>query len=92
MRWAVIVLLFLLTACAKNIPVETGPPIEAYFCERDNCTAMLAGVINNANDAKCALYDVSLPDIKRALKNADWKTEDGKSPLMHNKFLSLIHI
>ncbi|MEM4247272.1 MAG: phospholipase D-like domain-containing protein, partial [Candidatus Woesearchaeota archaeon] len=75
-----------LAACAKNIPIETGPPIEAYFCERDNCTALLANLLNDAADAKCALYDVSLPEIQNALKNIEWKTEDGKGPLMHNKF------
>jgi phosphatidylserine/phosphatidylglycerophosphate/cardiolipin synthase-like enzyme len=47
---------------------------------------MLSSLINNAKDAKCALYDVSQPEILSALKNIDWKTEDGKSPLMHNKF------
>jgi phosphatidylserine/phosphatidylglycerophosphate/cardiolipin synthase-like enzyme len=86
MRAIIVVLLLLLTACAKNIPIETGPPIESYFCLRDNCTAMLANLINNADDAKCALYDVSQPEILHALKKADWKAEDGKSPLMHNKF------
>ncbi|MEM4240098.1 MAG: phospholipase D-like domain-containing protein [Candidatus Woesearchaeota archaeon] len=86
MRRIIIVLLLLLAACAKNILIETGPPIEAYFCERDNCTILLANLINNADDAKCALYDVSLPEIQNALKNIEWKTEDGKAPLMHNKF------
>ncbi len=80
-----IALLLLLTACT-NIPVETGPPIETYFCERDNCTIMLASLIANAGEIKCALYDVSQPEILNALKGRDWKTEDGKAPLMHNKF------
>ncbi len=79
-------LLLLLAACAKNIPIEAGPPIEAYFCLRDNCTALLSSLIINADDVKCALYDVSQPEILNALKGREWKTEDGKSPLMHNKF------
>jgi phosphatidylserine/phosphatidylglycerophosphate/cardiolipin synthase-like enzyme len=81
-----IIALLFLAACARNIPIETGPPIETYFCEKDNCTTMLANLINNAADAKCALYDVSIPEIRNALKNIEWKTEDGKPPLMHNKF------
>ncbi len=81
-----IVLLLLLTACAKNIPIETGPPIETYFCLRDNCTIMLANLLANAGEAKCALYDVSQPEILQVLKNIEWKTEDNKPPLMHNKF------
>lgn len=78
--------LLLLAACAKNIPIDTGEPIESYFCEKDNCTTMLVNLLTNANDAKCALYDVSIPEIKAVLKNIDWKTEDDKPPLMHNKF------
>ncbi|MEM2916093.1 MAG: phospholipase D-like domain-containing protein [Candidatus Woesearchaeota archaeon] len=85
MRQMIFLLLFLV-ACTKNIPIETGPEIEVYFCERDNCTIMLANLLNNAGKAKCALYDVSLPEIQNALKNMEWKTEDGKAPLMHNKF------
>jgi phosphatidylserine/phosphatidylglycerophosphate/cardiolipin synthase-like enzyme len=85
-RIFIVVTLLLLAACARNIPIETGPEIEAYFCEKENCTTMLANLINNAADAKCALYDVSILEIRNALKNIEWKTEDGKSPLMHNKF------
>jgi phosphatidylserine/phosphatidylglycerophosphate/cardiolipin synthase-like enzyme len=78
-------LLIFLAACAR-IPIENNLPPEAYFCNRDNCTSTLAGLISNAREAKCALYDVSQPEILDALENADWVRDDGKGPLMHNKF------
>lgn len=86
MKKTIIVLFLLLIACTRQIPVETGPPIEAYFCERDNCTALLTNLLANAKTAQCALYDVSLPQIQGTLTNIDFITDDNKGPLMHNKF------
>ncbi len=79
------VLLLFLAACAPNVPIETGPPIEVLFCGHDDCVGRLVEMLGKS-EAKCALYDVSLPAILAALKGVEWKTEDGKSPLMHNKF------
>jgi hypothetical protein len=84
-----IILLLFLAACTRTIPVENGPPIETYFCERDNCTQLLSSLIANADDPKCALYDVSLPELMHTLKNIRYITEDGKPPLMHDKFCVL---
>jgi phosphatidylserine/phosphatidylglycerophosphate/cardiolipin synthase-like enzyme len=79
-------LLVALTACAPQIPIETGPPIEALFCEREDCVSLFVEMLGQAEDAKCALYDVSLPEVLTALESADWITDDNKGPLMHNKF------
>lgn len=79
-----IALLLFLSACTQ-IPIEQNVPPEVHFCERENCTEMLVGLLTNA-EAKCALYDVSVPQLLDALEHVDWKTEDGRSPLMHNKF------
>jgi phosphatidylserine/phosphatidylglycerophosphate/cardiolipin synthase-like enzyme len=76
----------LLAACSREIPVEHGAPIDVLFCERDNCTTALANLLTGASEAKCALYDVSIPEIVKALEHAAWVTNDGKGPLMHNKF------
>ncbi len=81
-----VVFLLLLAACAPQVPIENGPPIDVHFCEREDCVSLLVGMLESAHDAKCALYDVSLPDVLTALEDIDWITEDGKSPLMHNKF------
>ncbi len=82
----VVVSAFLLVGCTREIPFEQGLPIEAHFCERENCTTLLVSLLDHAEDAKCALYDVSQPEVLDALRGVDWVTEDGKSPLMHNKF------
>jgi phosphatidylserine/phosphatidylglycerophosphate/cardiolipin synthase-like enzyme len=85
MKYLILIVLFL-TACTANIPVENNLPQEVLFCGRENCTSALAGLLNNAGSAKCALYDVSIPEVQNALKNIDWVTEDGRGALMHNKF------
>lgn len=86
MRRFVVVLLLLLTACAREIPIEKGPAIDVHFCEREDCASLLVGMLQQAHEAKCALYQVSLPDVQAALKNAEFITDDDKGPLMHNKF------
>lgn len=81
-------LLLVLAACSSSvaIPVETGPPIEVHFCERENCTALLTGLLDTARSAKCAFYDVSLPEVQASLARFGFVTEDGRGALMHNKF------
>lgn len=83
--WVILGLLFL-AACTREIPFDQGLPIETYFCPRDDCVSVLVGLLDGAEEAKCALYSVSLPRVQNALEDVDWVTEDGKSPLMHNKF------
>ncbi len=86
MKKYIIFALFFLIGCISKIPIEQGPPIEVYFCERDNCTAVLQGLLTGADNSACALYDVSIPEIKSALNQIKWITDDNKGALMHNKF------
>ncbi len=85
MRIWLFVGLLVLASCAREIPYDQGLPIETYFCEREDCVEVLVGLLTDS-DAKCALYSVSKPKVLEALQNVEWITEDGKSPLMHNKF------
>lgn len=85
MKKLIVVMLFL-AACAPQIPIETGPPIEVLFCEREDCVGALTGLLGEAQDAKCAIYRASIPEVVAALQEVDWITEDDKAPLMHNKF------
>ena len=86
MRRFVVVVLLILAACTHEVPIEKGPPIDVHFCEREDCVSLLVQMLQEAHDAKCALYQVSLPAVKAALKNAEVITDDNKGPLMHNKF------
>src|SRR3989344_5177593 len=57
---------------------ESGRPIEAYFCPKDNCGKMLENEIRSANfSAHCAFYDLDLRNVIDALskksKHADVK-------------------
>jgi phosphatidylserine/phosphatidylglycerophosphate/cardiolipin synthase-like enzyme len=82
-----VLLLVLLSACASGIPIETGPPVEAHFCPRDDCVGLLVGKLGSANDAACALYRVTQPEVLAALEDVAWVTDEERSgPLMHNKF------
>lgn len=86
MRRFLPVFLLLLAACARQIPIETGPPINAHFCEREDCVSLLVGMVESANEVTCAFYDVSLPAVLTTLEDVNWITDDEKQPLMHNKF------
>ena len=55
---------------------ESGPKPEAYFCPKDNCVNILAGIIRNANgSAFCAFYDLELKSVIGALVNKSWDIE-----------------
>lgn len=87
MRWSIVGLLLLLAACSREIPFEQGEPIEAYFCEREDCVSRLVGLLDGAEDAKCALYHVTQEDMLAALEDIPWVTDqEGDRGLMHNKF------
>ncbi len=85
----------------KEIPKEENKPPEAYFCQREDCEAVFAGLAKNASEIKCAIYNIDLKGFVNALRNAQVVVEDeylhkienelnarsGKSRgLMHNKF------
>lgn len=86
MKKLVILAVLLLAACDATIPVENGPPIEVLFCEREDCAGLLVALLEDADDAKCAMYSVSLPAVKEALDRVEWITDDDRGALMHNKF------
>src|SRR3989338_8267817 len=55
---------------------ESSPKPEAYFCPKDNCGNILAGIIRNANDsAYCAFYDLELKSVIGALVNKSREIE-----------------
>ncbi len=89
MRAFIVSILLILAACAPQIPIENGPPIEVLFCEREDCVGRLVGLLAQAEDAKCAIYQASLPEVVNALESVDWITDDDRGALMHNKFCVL---
>ncbi len=104
----IIFLLFILTACTSaitsNVVKEYTQPTEVYFCPRDNCSNILINALQQAQQIKCAIYDIDVPGVIHALnsKNAllvlddqsSNKSElvaiiDSKYTQMHNKFCIL---
>ena len=84
MRKALNLLLFLLilAGCQKNNfelqLVESGNPLEVYFCPRDNCENELINTINKAqNFIHCAFFDIDLEKLINVL-NKKSKTIDVK--------------
>lgn len=78
MKWA----LFFLVGCTTgmiplSIPTETNLPIEAYFCQIDDCVAVLQQFANGS----CALYSTTLFFPKNLIT-----TKNRSSGLMHDKF------
>jgi len=82
----------------RGIPTETGA-YEVYMCQTDNCKDVFVNTINNAQQLKCAFYDLTHPDIIEALKKhpnlqllifEDYYeglgTPVSSMGLMHNKF------
>ncbi len=84
-------------------PVETGPPVQAYFCPEDDCNAVIFALFSNATDIQCAFYSLDVPDIHAVLQNATLVVDnsnladfagldivaDKTAALMHNKFCVL---
>jgi len=86
MRRLIIAILLVLTACSQEIPYEQGEPLEIYFCEREDCSSRLVGLLTDA-EAVCALYHVTRPEVLAALESVQWVTDlEGDRGLMHNKF------
>jgi len=109
-RKSTAILLLLLTACniTGNVvlpPVEEGPPIEVYFCPKDNCNIALHSMLANSSKIVCAMYSLDVPEVRQILKekNAQLVAEydnrndftgldavfDKSGALMHNKFCVL---
>lgn len=100
MKKIIILFLIILSSCTitSNVVYEPEQNIEIYFCPDDHCQDKILFLINQAEEIKCAFYELNLPDMIKLLKekNAEVIIEDstykgdfqtGKSyALMHNKF------
>lgn len=94
MKYALLCLI--LVGCAASIPEEKGT-IEAFFCDKVNCTQVFAEKTQSAAKVDCAIYHSSdsfldvLSDKKYRLVTDEEHTVQGAvsefgSGLMHNKF------
>jgi hypothetical protein len=84
-----------------NAVYEPHSEIDVYFCPEDMCLEKMLALIREAEEIKCAFYDINLPELISLLKDkyAEVVVEDsthnpgfytGYSPaLMHNKFCIL---
>ena len=59
---------FSIAKVSSEIPQESGTAIQVYFCPRDNCAEKLIGLIDGAQSTGCAFYDLTLSNVKDALK------------------------
>lgn len=87
---AMLLLLLLLAGCSVS---EDGS-IESHFCPAEDCEAILAGLIANAEESvACAFYSLGSDTVKEAISRIDVEKkivfgDERKYPqgLMHNKF------
>jgi hypothetical protein len=57
------------TTSAKNaVLIESGSPIEIFFCRKDNCTDILVKSFSNASTIDCAFFSINEPYIVAALE------------------------
>jgi len=83
----------------QEIPEEHGPQIEIVFCQTSNCLKRFLYLAEQAEDIKCAFFDIDHPAIKAILEEKADVVIDGDysdpiqnaqveqtSSLMHNKF------
>src|SRR5574342_720930 len=94
MKYALLCLI--LVGCTASIPEENGT-IEAFFCDKVNCTKVFAEKAQNADKVDCALYHTNdaflrlLESKKYRLVTDEEHSVQGAvsefgSGLMHNKF------
>lgn len=48
---------------------ETAPHPKAYFCQKDDCSALITDMILSSKDVKCAFFDLDLKDLIKILKS-----------------------
>ncbi len=84
------------TGLAVSLPEETGR-VEAFFCDKENCTQKLFSIAENASSIKCALYHINSDFYEKLRQLSATIVTDEKHPmpgaiiesgngLMHNKF------
>ncbi len=57
----------------SETPAEEGAPIQIYFCPRDDCKGKLIALIENSENVDCALYDLTISEVKDALKSKNYR-------------------
>ena len=63
---------FSIAKISGEIPQENGPAVQVYFCPRDDCAERLSGLINSAQEVKCAFYNLNLKNVRDALKSKQY--------------------
>lgn len=58
---------------SAEVPEEGGPAIQVYFCPREDCKGKLIALIENSENVDCAFYDLTLTDVKGALKEKNYR-------------------
>jgi len=53
--------------------VDSEGYYEAYFCQVDNCEDVLVSLIENSSKARCAIFDLDLENVTKALSKKDYK-------------------
>ncbi|PIN69975.1 hypothetical protein COV93_03300 [Candidatus Woesearchaeota archaeon CG11_big_fil_rev_8_21_14_0_20_43_8] len=84
----------------QTIPYEEGS-IDVFFCPRDGCGHILGGLLDQASDIECALFDLGLENIEDKLRDkgadvitdirshSDYGLKLSRPGYMHNKFCIL---
>ncbi|MDD5651312.1 MAG: phospholipase D-like domain-containing protein [Candidatus Nanoarchaeia archaeon] len=86
----------------ETVVKEEAKNMSLYFCEKDDCSAIIKNEIDNSNRVDCALYDVDLENVITSLTRKPYRLvvddgsnvkishrEDNNNQLMHNKFCAL---
>jgi len=63
---------FSIAKISGEIQQENGPAVQVYFCPRDDCAERLSGLINSAQEVKCAFYNLNLKNVRDALKSKQY--------------------
>ncbi len=75
-----------------QIPSESAPSPEVYFCPGENCSSVLEDKISDAEESvHCALYDLDLPELIEALEKKS-KTLDVKLVVDNDNFEQVEHL
>ncbi len=76
---SLLALAFFLSACAQNAKVEL------FLCPPNDCSSLFIAQKNG--DAKCAFFNLNLPEVKAATKNFSIVMHSkGQRGLLHHKF------
>ncbi len=107
MKKVFLLIMLILSGCYIDVPtgtvifdeiVQYQPPVEensfeivTFTCPEDSCADHLVGYINEAEDIKCAFFDLDLPEVIKALEQKDAKVvvdNNNKDDLEESGYLS----